>query len=476
LSKPGRSGQYLPQSDVPDRPLAELVPRGELRQELPLPELGELQVVRHFTRLSQLNYSVDTCLYPLGSCTMKYNPRVNEWAASHPGIAGLHPLQPDTTAQGALRLLKELEGLLAEVAGMDAATLQPVAGAQGELTGLLLIRAYHRARGDSARRKILVPDSAHGTNPASAARSGFDILPVPSNDRGRVDLDALKARLGPEIAGVMMTNPNTLGVFEDQIQEISAAVHEAGGLMYCDGANMNAILAQCRPGDMGFDVMHYNVHKTFSTPHGGGGPGAGPVAVRTALEPFLPYPRLVERDSVFSWDIDRPQSIGRLHAFHGNFGILVRAWAYLRRLGPEGLKGVSDGAVLNANYLRHRLAALFEVPYGPYCMHEFVASGSRVKETTGVRTLDIAKRLLDHGFYAPTIYFPLIVPEAIMVEPTETETLETMAAFADALEAILREDPEVLTTAPHTTPVGRLDETRAARQPVLNFRQQAGGA
>ncbi len=468
-AKAGRPGVEVPRSDVPEVPLESLLPASQLRDDLPLPALGELQVVRRFTRLSQLNVGIDTVFYPLGSCTMKYNPRVNEAIAGLPGFAGLHPYQPDKTCQGALQLLKTLERFLCEIGGMDAATLQPVAGAQGEFTGLLLFRAYHKSRGDAARRKILVPTSAHGTNPATAARCGYQIVPLGANDRGRVDFADLERRMTDEVAGIMMTNPNTLGLFEEEIARIAELVHDRGGLLYCDGANMNAILGVVRPGDMGFDVMHYNVHKTFSTPHGAGGPGAGPVAVKAHLEPFLPYPVLRDTEDGLTWEFHRPQSIGRLHPFHGNFGVLVRAYAFIAAHGAEGLRGVSEDAVLNANYILSQLGDLYPPAVAGLCMHECVLSGGRQKRERNVRALDIAKRLLDYGFMAPTIYFPLIpgLEEAMMIEPTETETKETLDAFVETMRIIAEEDPEMLREAPTTTPVRRLDETRAARQPDL---------
>ncbi len=480
LSRPGRVAFSLPECDVPERPVAELLPSDQLRDELPLPEVSAPQVVRHFTRLSRMNYGVDLGFYPLGSCTMKYNPKVNEAAAALPGFAQAHPLAGEALSQGALRLLYELQAMLAEIGGMDAVTLQPVAGAQGELTGLLMIRAYHQHRGDTARTRILVPDSSHGTNPATAARCGYTITSIPSNARGRVDLAQLRAQMDERVAGLMLTNPNTLGLFEDEVLEITRTVHDGGGLVYLDGANMNAILGIVRPGDLGFDVMHFNLHKTFSTPHGGGGPGAAAVAAKAHLEPFLPVPRVVERNGTYALSEDAPHSIGRLHSFYGNFANLLRAYTYLRSLGPDGLRRVAEGAVLNANYLLALVKEEYEVPFGDRCMHEFVASAER-QAARGVRALDIAKRLIDHGFHPPTMYFPLIVREALMIEPTETESMETLEAFAEALCAIAREareDPEQVREAPHrgpivARPVRRLDEVSAARHPNLRWTPQS---
>ncbi|HEY3267475.1 MAG TPA: aminomethyl-transferring glycine dehydrogenase subunit GcvPB [Armatimonadota bacterium] len=466
-SRPGRHSNAVPVPDGAD--ITAFLPAESLRAELPLPEVSEIDTVRHFTRLSQTNFGIDLGFYPLGSCTMKYNPRVHERVAAMPGFADIHPYQAPATCQGALRVMYELQGYLAEIGGMDAVTLQPVAGAQGEMTGLLLIRAYHRSRGDDGRTEMLVPDSAHGTNPATASLVGMSIVKVPSNARGRVDVEAVKAKVGPRTAGMMMTNPNTLGLFEDQIAEIAEVVHAAGGLMYGDGANLNAIIGVARPGDMGFDVMHFNLHKTFTTPHGGGGPGAGPVAVKAILEPFLPSPTVARAaDGTYGWAGDRPQTIGRLHSFNGNFGILVRAYTYIRTLGPEGLRGVAENAVLNANYVRVGVAEKFQIAYPEACMHEFVASAQEQKKTTGVRALDVGKRLMDYGYHPPTVYFPLIVPEAMMIEPTETETRETLDEFVAAMQSIADEDPELVKSAPHTMPVKRVDEVGAAKN--LNIR------
>ncbi len=474
-SRPGRgAGTRLPAAptDALDR-----IPAAARRRAAPaLPELNEATLVRHYVNLSQLNWSVDTGFYPLGSCTMKYNPKVNEWAARLPGFAALHPLAPDETAQGTLELLWTLGQELAEISGMDAVTLQPAAGAQGELTGILMVRAYHRSRGDHARTDVLVPDSAHGTNPATASMAGFRTVNIPSAPDGGVDLEAFRAALGPTTAAVMITNPSTLGLFETRVTELLELVHAAGALAYMDGANLNAMLGHFRPGAAGFDVMHFNVHKTFSTPHGGGGPGAGPVGVRSHLAPYLPEPLVLrEPDGSFRLERmgERHTSIGRMRSFVGNTGILVRAYAYIRAHGPDGLREVSDDAVLAANYLKHRLAGAYAVPFERPCMHEFVASSAELKEATGVRTLDVAKRLIDKGFHPPTIYFPLTVEEAMLIEPTETESLETLDAFADAMLEIAREareTPDLVKEAPHTAPVRRLDEATAARQPNLRWR------
>ncbi len=478
LSRPDRGDGKIPH---PPAGALDRIPAAA-RRDLPpaLPELNEPEVVRHYVNLSQLNYAVDTGFYPLGSCTMKFNPKLNEWAARLPGFAQLHPLAPDEAAQGTLQLLFELEEWLAEISGMRAVTLQPAAGAQGELTGILMIRAYHRERGDTDRDEVLVPDSSHGTNPATASMAGFRTITVPSAADGGVDLAAFEQALGPRTAAVMITNPSTLGLFEKRIGQLLDDVHAAGALAYMDGANLNAILGRFKPGEAGFDVMHFNVHKTFSTPHGGGGPGAGPVGVGDRLVPYLPTPRVL-RDADGTYRLERPDerptSIGRLRSYVGNTGVLVRAYAYLRAHGGSGLREVSDDAVLAANYLKHRVADAYHIPYDRPCKHEFVASATDIKRRTGVRTLDIAKRLIDYGFHPPTVYFPLIVDEALLIEPTETESLETLDAFADALIAIAREaeeDPELVTTAPHTAPVRRLDEATAARQPNLRWKPMTG--
>ncbi|XEC95918.1 aminomethyl-transferring glycine dehydrogenase subunit GcvPB [Paenibacillus tarimensis] len=471
LSNPGRIAYSLPECDVPEAEPSALIPPHLLRgKPAELPEVYEVDVIRHYTELSRRNFGIDNGFYPLGSCTMKYNPKINEDVARFPGFAKIHPYQPEESIQGALELLYTLQNDLAALTGMDQVTLQPAAGAHGEWTGLMLIRAYHESRGES-RSKVIVPDSSHGTNPASATVAGYETITIPSNERGMVDLDALRAAVGADTAALMLTNPSTLGLFEEQILEIAEIVHEAGGLLYYDGANSNAIMGIARPGDMGFDVVHLNLHKTMSTPHGGGGPGAGPVGVKSKLIPFLPKPVVGKRpDGTYHWDFDRPLSIGRVKAFYGNFGILVRAYAYIRTYGPEGLRRVSECAVLNANYMMHRLAPYFEVAYPGVCKHEFVLTGRKLK-AFGVRTLDVAKRLLDFGYHPPTIYFPLNVEECIMIEPTETESKETLDAFIDAMIRIAKEaetDPELVRNAPHTTVVKRLDETTAARKPVLN--------
>lgn len=471
LSKPGRVAYSLPECDVPEIDAASLIPEGLLRgKPAELPEVYEVDVIRHYTELSRRNFGIDNGFYPLGSCTMKYNPKINEDVARFAGFAKIHPYQPEESIQGALELLYTLQNDLAALTGMDQVTLQPAAGAHGEWTGLMLIRAYHESRGEK-RTKVIVPDSSHGTNPASATVAGYDTITIKSNERGMVDLEALRAVVGDDTAALMLTNPSTLGLFEEQIVEIAEIVHEAGGLLYYDGANSNAIMGITRPGDMGFDVVHLNLHKTMSTPHGGGGPGAGPVGVKSLLIPFLPKPIVSKReDGTYYWDYDRPQSIGRVKAFYGNFGILVRAYTYIRTYGPEGLRRVSELAVLNANYMMHRLAPYYEVAYPGLCKHEFVLSGKKLKEF-GVRTLDVAKRLLDFGYHPPTIYFPLNVEECIMIEPTETESKETLDGFIDTMIQIAKEaetTPEVVVGAPYTTVVKRLDETTAARKPVLN--------
>ena len=473
LSRPGRRGVAPPPTDdVPLTPLSADADR-VIRAELALPEVGELDLVRYFTRLSQQNYSVDTNFYPLGSCTMKYNPKVNEDVARMPGFAGIHPFQPEETVQGALEVCHELQSMLAEVVGMDATSLAPSAGAHGELTGMLLFRAYHRARVDSARTVVLAPDSSHGTNPASAAMAGFTLVSVPTGRDGNVDMDALRGLLGPTVAGIMLTMPTTLGLFDPNTAEICRLVHESGGLVYGDGANLNALLGRVKLGDMGFDVVHINVHKTFSTPHGGGGPGAGPVCVKDRLAAYLPAPVVVrsEEDGAYRF-VEPPETIGRIGSAWGNFGVLVRAYTYLRMHGADGLREVSGAAVLNANYLRARLRDSYDLPYDRLCMHEVVFSATRQRRQDDVKAGDVCKRLLDYGFYAPTVYFPLIVDEALMIEPTETESPETLDAFADAMNAIAQEaraDPALIKSAPHTTPIRRIDEARAARQPNLRW-------
>jgi len=468
VSRPGRRGPGIPTPDVPEEPLDDLIPASLRRGTAPaLPEVAERDVVKHFTRLSRLNYSIDEGIYPLGSCTMKYNPKVDDQIASLPGFGQIHPLQPQATVQGALQVLFELQRYLCTISGMDAASLQPAAGAHGELTGMLVIRAYLRLHGQLARTRVLVPDSAHGTNPATAHIAGFAVTNVPSDRRGGVDVAALEDLLGDDVAAIMLTNPNTLGLFDENILKVTELVHRSGGQVYGDGANMNAILGIARPGDMGFDVMHFNTHKTFSTPHGGGGPGAGPVAVKEHLAPFLPAP-LVDYDGTrYKLDADRPQSIGRVRAFWGSFGVLVRAWAYIRAHGPDGLRRVGEDAVLAANYLLAQVRDDYDLPYDRSCMHEFVLSAKR-QGRHGVRALDVAKRLVDLGVYPPTIYFPLIVPEALMVEPTETESLESLDALAAAFRRVARESaetPDVVQHAPKVAAYGRFDEVAAARQP-----------
>lgn len=471
---PGRCGV-----DLPGAPAAsEFLPADLLRAPLDgFPELGELEVLRHFLRISQLNFGAATTFYPLGSCTMKYNPLTNEAVARLPGFAGLHPLVPDAHAQGALQLCWELQEMLAEISGMDAVSLQPAAGAQGELAGMKMIRAYHADRGDP-RRTVLIPASAHGTNPASAAQAGYQVVALEGNQIGLVEAHTVRRAMNEHVAALMITNPNTLGLFEREIAQAAAAVHESGGLVYFDGANLNALLGIAKPGKIGADVLQINLHKTFSTPHGGGGPGAGPLGVRAPLASYLPGPRLARQGDALSWSEMPPRSIGRVRSFHGNFGMLVRAYAYIKALGGDGLARATAMAVLNANYLRVRLQESYQVAAPGTCMHECVCT-DKTLEPYGVKTLDIAKRLLDYGFYAPTIYFPLVVAGAMMIEPTETEPPETLDAFVAAMEAIAREareNPDLLHRAPVNTPVGRLDEARAARRPVLRWYPPAAGA
>lgn len=472
MTKEGRVGYSLPELDVPDVELSSLLPAGTIREEAAeLPEVFELDIMRHYTALSNRNHGIDTGFYPLGSCTMKYNPKINESVARYPGFANIHPLQDESTVQGALEVMYDLQEHLVEITGMDEVTLQPAAGAHGEWTALMMIRAFHESNGDFNRTKVLVPDSAHGTNPASATVAGFETVTVKSGDNGLVDLEDLKKHVGPDTAALMLTNPNTLGLFEEEILEMAAIVHGAGGKLYYDGANLNAVMSKARPGDMGFDAVHLNLHKTFTGPHGGGGPGSGPVGVKKELVPFLPKPVLVKKEDTYTFDYDLPQSIGRVKPFYGNFGIYLRAYTYIRTMGPDGLKAVTEYAVLNANYMMRRLEPYFDLPYNRHCKHEFVLSGSRQKKL-GVRTLDMAKRLLDFGYHPPTIYFPLNVEEGMMIEPTETESKETLDAFCDALIQIAKEveeNPEIVQNAPHTTVVGRMDETKAARQPVLRY-------
>ncbi|TDL77163.1 glycine dehydrogenase subunit 2 [Rhodococcus qingshengii] len=474
LSTPGRIGYSLPEMDVPELDVSSLLPKGYLRAEEPeLPEVSELDIMRHYTALSRRNHGVDSGFYPLGSCTMKYNPKINENVARFNGFAHVHPLQDESSVQGALELLYDLQQHLIEITGMDEVTLQPAAGAHGEWTGLMMIRAYHEANGDLKRTKVIVPDSAHGTNPASATVAGLETITVKSNEYGLVDLDDLRRVVGEDTAALMLTNPNTLGLFEENIVEMAEIVHAAGGKLYYDGANLNAVLSKARPGDMGFDVVHLNLHKTFTGPHGGGGPGSGPVGVKTDLIPFLPKPVIAKRGEEYVFDYDRPQSIGRVKPFYGNFGINVRAYTYIRSMGPDGLKAVTEYAVLNANYMMRRLAEYYDLPFDKHCKHEFVLSGRRQKKL-GVRTLDIAKRLLDFGYHPPTIYFPLNVEECIMIEPTETESKETLDSFVDIMIQIAKEveeNPEIVQEAPHTTVVGRMDEATAARKPILRYQK-----
>ncbi|MEN6434481.1 MAG: aminomethyl-transferring glycine dehydrogenase subunit GcvPB [Anaerolineaceae bacterium] len=471
ISSKGRPGVAYPEPDVP---LAKL-PEGFVRKDLPFPELSECDVVRHFTRLSSLNYSIDSGFYPLGSCTMKYNPKINEEAARLPGFAHVHPLQPIETVQGALALMYELQLWLAEISGFEQVSLQPAAGAHGEFVGVSIIRAYHVSRGDTKRNRMIIPDSAHGTNPASSSMNGFEVVPVATDANGNVDLDSLKAVCDDRLAGLMLTNPNTLGLFDQNVMEVLRIVHEAGGLVYGDGANLNALLGIAKPGMLGFDVMHFNLHKTFSTPHGGGGPGSGPVAVAKHLVDFLPGPivTIIEEGNeeippLFGFEMPE-KSIGRVKAFWGHFGVMVRAYTYISMHGPDGLRQISEYAVLNANYIMSKLKSTYHVPYSRVCMHEFVAEG-KWEDAPDVRALDIAKRLMDYDFHPPTNYFPLIVHEALMIEPTETESKQTMDAFCDVMLKIAEEahtDPELLKSAPHNTPVGRLDEVKAAKDLVL---------
>src|SRR5689334_23551222 len=480
-SKAGRRAAALPATEVPEKPVAELIPENLLRSEAPrLPEIAEPEIVRHYNRLSRRNFDLDSGFYPLGSCTMKHNPRLNERVAALPGHARLHPAQDPRQAQGALELMWLLQRSLEEICGLPHVSLQPSAGSHGELAGLLLTRAYHADRGE-VRTKVLAPDTSHGTNPASVTMAGYEVVKVATDEQGGGEMDDLRSKVSDEVACLMLTNPNTLGVFDENIAEIAAMIHEAGGTLYYDGANLNAVMGHSRPGDMGFDIVHVNLHKSFSQPHGGGGPGAGPIAVSERIEPFLPRPQVVRREGdnghgpSYDLDHERPKSIGRLRGFQGNFGVFVRSYAYILSLGGDGLKEASETAVLNANYL---LALLREGRAGKYlpvafdrpCKHEFVLSGSRAKRELGVKTLDVAKRLLDFGFHPPTVYFPLLVDEALMVEPTETEGAETLDAFAEAIEEILAEaedDPKVAQAAPYTTPVRRLDEVAATRRPVV---------
>jgi glycine dehydrogenase subunit 2 len=479
-SVPGRRAAQLPPSEVGETPIDQLIPANLLREQpAELPEVSEPEIIRHYNKLSRRNFDLDTGFYPLGSCTMKYNPRLNERVAALPGNSGLHPATEPEDAQGALELMYLLQGSLAEICGLPHVSLQPSAGSQGELAGLLLTRAYHADRGRNPRM-VLTPDTAHGTNPASVTMAGYEVVKVATNEDGGVDVEDLRSKVDEDVACLMLTNPNTLGVFDSNIAEIAGLVHEAGGLLYYDGANLNAIMGQARPGDMGFDIVHVNLHKSFSQPHGGGGPGAGPIAVSERVEPFIPSPQVVkvaDEDGEWRFDLDhdRPRSIGRMRGFQGNFGVFVRSYAYILSLGGDGLSEASRLAVLNANYLKQRLSEgragkYLPVGFDRHCMHEFVLSGAPMKKQLGIRTLDLAKRLLDFGFHPPTVYFPLLVEEALMVEPVETESKEVLDSFADAIEEILAEaekDPSVATGAPYTTPVRRLDEVAASRKPVI---------
>ena len=468
----GRMGISMPRIDVPEVSLSDSIPPELLREtSANLPEVSEPQVVRHYVNLSVKNHHVDKDLYPLGSCTMKYNPKINDALASLPGFANIHPHQPVENVQGALHIMYELEQMLLKITGMSAATLQPSAGSQGEFSGLLIMKKYHEQNGEN-RKYIIIPETAHGTNPASVSLGGFKAREVKSDNRGRVDFEDLKSKLDDEVAGMMLTQPNTLGLFEDQIEVISEEVHKVGALMYMDGANMNAVVGLCKPAEMGFDIIHINLHKTFSTPHGGGGPGAGPIAVVEKLAPFLPIPKLIKDDNgKYNWISDLPDSIGRLHSFFGNFGILVRAYVYIKMLGDSGLKSMTRVAIINANYLKNKLKDAYNIPFTEGTLHEFVASGV-FQKAKGVKALDIAKALLDYGFYAPTIYFPNNVPEAMMIEPTESETKETLDRFVSALLEInekINSDPDLIRDAPMTTPVIRLDETKANRELDLRW-------
>lgn len=474
ISSPGRRAVQLPALDVPETDIDEILPK-ELRREtkIGLPEVSQLDVMRHYTLLSKLNYSVDAGFYPLGSCTMKYNPKINEDMAVLPGFARIHPYQNPTEVQGAIELLYKLGKDLCEIGGMDGITLQPAAGAHGEMTGLLLIKQYHRVRGDLKRTKIIVPNSAHGTNPASVSVAGFEVVEVPSTKEGAVDVEELKKVLNDEVAGFMLTNPSTLGLFEENIMEIAKLIHDAGGLLYYDGANLNAIMGRVRPGDMGFDVMHMNLHKTFSTPHGGGGPGSGPVLCKKELVPYLPVPLPAVKDNgEYFWDYQRPESIGKIKGFYGNFGVALRAYTYIHTMGAKGLKEASGDAVLNANYIKASLKDYYKTINDDPTMHEVVFAGLKDK-TNDISTLEVAKRIIDYGFHPPTIYFPLIVDQALMVEPTETESKESIDAFIDAMKKIAEEaktNPELLKSAPHNTPVRRIDEVAAAKNQVLRWK------
>lgn len=474
-SRPHSNKMTIPPTEVGHVDINKTIGEEYLRTgELPLPDLNEVETVRHYTFLSKRAYGVDDGLYPLGSCTMKYNPKIDEWAARLPGLAGLHPYQPVETVQGALQIMYETAQWLSEITGMDQFTLQPAAGAHGELTGVMMIKAYHNKRGDRGRTTMLIPDSAHGTNPATANVVGYRVEEVKSDPRGLVDLEDLKSKLGPHIAGLMLTNPNTLGLFEEDILQISELVHGCGGLLYYDGANLNAIMGIARPGDMGFDVVHVNLHKTFGTPHGGGGPGSGPVGVKKHLEEFLPIPRVDKRQDKYLLEYDYPHSIGKVKEFNGNFGVVVKAYTYMRALGREGLKEASQHAVLNANYVKEHLRDTYHIPFDRLCKHEFVITAKNQMDSNGVATMDIAKRLLDYGYHPPTVYFPLIVREAMMIEPPETESRERLDDFIATMKEIADqavENPDVVKNAPHNTVVRRLDEVKAARNPVVRWEE-----
>lgn len=470
IGAPGRIGVELPELDVPERPMESLIPARHLRANLPLPELSEPEVIRHYTRLSQRNFSIDSGFYPLGSCTMKYNPKINEEVARLAGFARIHPLQPARTVQGALEVMFEMQDILTEISGMEATSLQPAAGAHGEFLGLMLIQAYQKSIGQGSRDTILVPEAAHGTNPASAARCGYKIISVKSDNRGRVDIEHLKSLLGDHVAGFMLTNPNTLGLFEDRVSEICDFIHKSGGQVYCDGANMNALVGRARPGDMGFDVMHFNLHKTFSSPHGGGGPGSGPVSVKRHLIPFLPAPIVVKTDAGYDLEYDRPSAVGKIHGFYGSFLCILRSYVFIMYYGSARLNSISENAVLNANYIRVKLRDSYDIAYDGLCMHECIFSLKRQQKDHGVKAIDVAKRLMDFGIHPPTMYFPLIVSEALMIEPTETESLQTLNRFIQVMEQIAQEIvecPETVRNAPTATPVRKLDEATAARTPCL---------
>lgn len=474
-SRPASNKMNIPPAEVGQVDMTETIGEEYLRQgELPLPDVNEVETVRHFTALSKRAYGVDDGLYPLGSCTMKYNPKIDEWAARLPGLAGLHPYQPLETVQGALQIMYETSQWLCEITGMDEFSLQPAAGAHGELTGVMMIKAYHTQRGDTGRTTMLVPDSAHGTNPATAHVVGYKVEEVKSDARGLVDLEDLKSKLGPHVAGLMLTNPNTLGLFEEDILEMSQLVHNSGGLLYYDGANLNAIVGVARPGDMGFDVVHVNLHKTFGTPHGGGGPGSGPVGVKKHLAPYLPVPRVEKNADQYVFNYDYPQSIGKVKEFYGNFGVVVKAYTYMRALGGAGLKEASQHAVLNANYVKTNLQGTYHIPFDRLCKHEFIVTAKEQMDSSKVSTLDIAKSLLDYGYHPPTIYFPLIVREAMMIEPPESESRERLDDFIAAMQDIADQavkNPDLVKNAPHYTVVRRLDEVKAARNPVVRWEE-----